>query len=316
VTAPVDLATRLGPLRLANPVLAASGTFGFGMEMARIAEVRKLGAVVMKSVTAKPRAGNPPPRIVETPAGMLNAIGLENPGIDGFLKTILPQAGNLGVPLIANIAGETVEEYAGLARRLSAEAAGAIVAIELNVSCPNVGAKGLHFGVAPKLLRGLVAAVRAETKLPLIVKLSPNVTDIVEVAKSALAGGADALTLINTLLGLAVDVPARRPKLANVTGGLSGPAVKPVALRMVHQVWRATGAPIIGLGGITNAEDALEFIVAGAAAVAVGTWNFVEPAAAAELPGRIAARAAELGAGSVAELVGSLKLDQATDEHR
>jgi len=308
VTAPADLATRLGPLALANPVLAASGTFGFGLEMARIAEVQKLGAVVMKSVTVKPRAGNPPPRIVETPAGMLNAIGLENPGIDAFLRTVLPQAAKLGVPLVANIAGETTDEYAALARRLSAEAAGAIVAIELNVSCPNVGAKGLHFGVAPELLQGLVAAVRAETELPLIVKLSPNVTDIVAVAQAALAGGADALTLINTLLGLAVDLSARRPRLANVTGGLSGPAVKPVALRMVHQVWRATRAPIIGLGGITSAEDALEFIVAGATAVAVGTWNFVEPARSSVLPAEIAARAAELGAGSVQELVGTLKL--------
>jgi dihydroorotate dehydrogenase (NAD+) catalytic subunit len=303
-----DLSARLGPLALANPVLVASGTFGFGMEMARIAEVRKLGAVVMKSLTVKPRSGNPPPRIVETPAGMLNAIGLENPGIDGFLRTILPQARNLGVPLVANIAGESVEDYVQLAGRLSREAAGAIAALEMNVSCPNVGAKGLHFGVAPKQLEGLVAAVRAETRLPLVVKLSPNVTDIVEVARAALAGGADALTLINTLLGMAVDVEARRPRLANVTGGLSGPAVKPVALRMVHQVYQATKAPIIGLGGITSADDAIEFLMAGASAVAVGTWNFVEPTAAAELPEKIAARAAELGASSIQELVGTLKL--------
>jgi len=304
-----DLSAHLGPLALANPVLVASGTFGFGMEMSRVAEVRKLGAVVMKSLTVKPRSGNPPPRIVETPSGMLNAIGLENPGVDGFLKTILPQAKNLGVPLIANIAGGSVEDYVQLAGRLSREAAGAIVAIEMNVSCPNVGAKGLHFGVAPELLKGLVAAVRAETKLPLIVKLSPNVTDIVEVAKAALAGGADALTLINTLLGMAVDVKTRRPKLANVTGGLSGPAVKPVALRMVHQVYQATKAPIIGLGGITSADDAIEFLMAGASAVAVGTWNFVEPTAAAELPEKIAIRAAELGFSSVQEMVGTLRTE-------
>jgi len=305
----VDLAARLGPLRLANPVLAASGTFGFGLEMARIADVRKLGAVVLKSLTVKPRAGNPPPRIAETPAGMLNAIGLENPGIDAFLRTILPQARNLGVPLIANIAGGSVGEYAELARRLSGEAGGAIAAIEMNVSCPNVGAQGLHFGTDAARLGEVVAAVRAETGLPLVVKLSPNVTDIVELARAALAGGADALTLINTLLGMAVDLPTRRPKLANVTGGLSGPAVKPVALRMVHQVWRATGAPIIGLGGITSAQDALEFIVAGASAVAVGTWNFVEPTRSAALPAEIAARAAELGAGSIQELVGTLQTD-------
>ncbi|HOX05126.1 MAG TPA: dihydroorotate dehydrogenase [Planctomycetota bacterium] len=304
----VDLSTRLGPLTLANPVLVASGTFGFGMEMSRVADVRKLGAVVMKSLTVKPRSGNPPPRIVETPAGMLNAIGLENPGIDGFLRTILPQARNLGVPLVANIAGSTVEDYVTLAGRLTREATGGIVAIEMNVSCPNVGAKGLHFGVSPELLKGLVAAVRAETKLPLVVKLSPNVTDVVEVAKAALAGGADALTLINTLLGMAVDVKTRRPKLANITGGLSGPAVKPVALRMVHQVWQATKAPIIGLGGIATADDALEFIIAGASAVSVGTWNFVEPTAAAELPEKMAARAAELGISRLSELVGTLNL--------
>ncbi len=309
MTSRFDLSARIGPLALANPVLVASGTFGFGMEMARIAEVGRLGAVVMKSLTLKPRAGNPPPRIVETPAGMLNAIGLENPGIDGFLRTILPQAGRLGVPLVANIAGSTVDDYVQLAGRLSHEAAGAVAAIEMNVSCPNVGAKGLHFGVSPELLEGLVAAVRSQAKLPLIVKLSPNVGDIVEVAQAALAGGADALTLINTLLGMAVDVRTRRPKLANVTGGLSGPAVKPVALRMVHQVWRATRAPIIGLGGIATAEDAIEFLMAGASAVAVGTWNFIEPTAAAELPEKIAARAAELGAASVSELIGTLVCD-------
>lgn len=304
-----DLTTRLGPLGLANPVLVASGTFGFGMEMARISDVKNLGAVVMKSLTLKPRSGNPPPRIAETPSGMLNAIGLENPGIDGFLKTILPQAKNLGVPLIANIAGGSVDEYAELARRISAETAGHVVAIEMNVSCPNVGAEGLHFGVDARRLTEVVAAVRAGTKLPLIVKLSPNVTDIVEMARAAMAGGADALTLINTLMGMAIDIRTRRPKIANVTGGLSGPAVKPVAVRMVHQVYRATKAPIIGLGGITNAEDAIEFFMAGASAVSVGTWNFVEPTASAALPAMIAERAAELGFSSVQEMVGSLKVN-------
>jgi dihydroorotate dehydrogenase (NAD+) catalytic subunit len=304
-----DLAVEIGGLKLANPVLAASGTFGFGMEMIRIAEVQRLGAVVLKSLTVKPRAGNPPPRIVETPAGMLNAIGLENPGIEAFLRTYLPQVRSLGVPLVANIAGASSPEYAELARRLTRETDGAIAALELNVSCPNVGHKGLQFGTDPEALRALVAAVRAETHLPLIVKLSPNVTDIVAVARAALDGGADALTLINTLLGLAVDLETRRPKLANVTGGLSGPAIKPVALRMVREVWQATRAPIIGLGGIACAEDALEFMVAGAAAVAVGTWNFVAPTAATRLPDEIARRAAELGAGSVRELVGTLKTD-------
>jgi dihydroorotate dehydrogenase (NAD+) catalytic subunit len=305
-----DLSVDLGRLHLARPVLVASGTFGFGMEMTRIADLPKLGAVVLKSLTVKPRSGNPPPRIVETPSGMLNAIGLENPGLDAFLRTYLPQMKNLGVPLVANIAGYSVDEYRELARRLTKEASGTFVALELNVSCPNVGSGGLHFGTDPVRLRELVAAVRTETTLPLIVKLSPNVGDIVAVARAALDGGADALTLINTLLGLAVDVKTRRPKLANVTGGLSGPAVKPVALRMVHEVYRATKAPIIGLGGITNADDALEFIMAGASAVAVGTWNFVEPTRSAALSEEIAERAKELGAGSIRELVGSLRTEQ------
>jgi dihydroorotate dehydrogenase (NAD+) catalytic subunit len=263
----------------------------------------------LKSLTVEPRSGNPPPRIVETPAGMLNAIGLENPGLEAFLRTYVPQLRPLGVPLIANIAGHSVDDYRELARRLTRDAAGLFAAIELNVSCPNVGSGGLHFGTDAGRLRELVSAVRPETTLPLIVKLSPNVGDVVAVAKAALDGGADALTLINTILGMAVDLKTRRPKLANVTGGLSGPAVKPVALRMVHEVWRATHAPIIGLGGITSAEDALEFIVAGASAVAVGTWNFVEPTSAPKLSQQMADRAKELGASSIRELVGSLRVD-------
>jgi len=304
----VDLSVVLGGLELANPVLAASGTYGFGMEMARVAEVGNLGAVVLKSLTVKPRSGNAPPRIVETPSGMLNAIGLENPGVDYFLKALLPQVRGLGVPLVANIAGETAGEYAELARRISAESGGAIAAIELNVSCPNVSAGGMAFGVAEKPLREVVGAARAETKLPLIVKLSPNVTDIVALARAAMEAGADVLSLVNTLVGMAVDVESRRPVLANVTGGLSGPAIKPVALRMVHQVWLAIKAPIIGMGGITSAEDAMESIIAGATAVAVGTMNFVAPDWSARLPREIAARAAQLGASSLRELVGTLRI--------
>ncbi len=304
---PFDLSVNVGGLALANPVTVASGTYGFGMEMARIAEVGDLGAVVLKSLTVEPRAGNPSPRVAETPAGMLNAIGLENPGVDAFLATYLEQVRRIvEVPLVANIAGYRVEEYVQLAEKLSG--APGIAALEMNVSCPNVGAGGLAFGTDPDKLRELVAAVRQATKLPLWVKLTPNVTDIVAAARAALDGGADALTLINTLLGMEVDVDRRRPVLANVTGGLSGPAVRPVALHMVHQVWRATGAPIIGVGGIADAEDAVKFILAGACAVSVGTMNFVRPDWAPRLPAEIAERGAALGAASVGELVGKLRL--------
>jgi len=300
-----DLAVNVGGLEMANPVTVGSGTYGLGMEMSRIAEVNSLGAVVMKSLTVEPRGGNPAPRVAETPSGMLNAIGLENPGIDAFLKSHLEQVLRVvKVPLVANIAGHRQEEYVELARRLSGIAG--IAGLEMNVSCPNVGAGGLAFGVDPGKLEGLVAAVRSETELPLWVKLSPNVTDVVAVARAAISGGADALTLINTLLGMEVDLASRKPVLANVTGGLSGPAIRPVALRMVRQVYAETGATIVGLGGITSADDALKFILAGATAVSVGTMNFVDPDRSARLPGEIARRASSLGARSVTELVGTL----------
>ncbi|MHC4917497.1 MAG: dihydroorotate dehydrogenase [Planctomycetota bacterium] len=300
-----DLSVDVGGLRMANPVTVGSGTYGMGMEMARIAEVGDLGAVVLKSLTLEPRTGNPVPRVAETPAGMLNAIGLENPGVDAFLSTYLEQVRRVvSCPLVANIAGYRAEEYVELARRLSA--AEGVAALEVNVSCPNVGAGGLVFGTDPERLRGLVAEVRAETELPLWVKLSPNVTDIVACAQAALEGGADALTLINTLLGMEIDVEKRRPVLANVTGGLSGPAIRPVALRMVRQVYEATGAPIVGLGGISSTEDAMKFILAGATAVSIGTMNFVRPEWSAELPAQMAERGAQLGAKSVRERVGTL----------
>ncbi len=303
-----DLAVDVGGLKLANPVVVASGTYGLGMEMARIADVNDLGAVVLKSLTVKPRAGNATPRVAETPSGMLNAIGLENPGVDAFLSSYLDQVRRIvKVPLVANIAGHRVEEYVELAAKLSG--APGIAALEVNVSCPNVGAGGLAFGTDPHRLRDLVVAVRQATKLPLWVKLTPNVTDIVAAAEAALAGGADALTLINTLLGMEVDVESRRPVLANATGGLSGPAIRPVALRMVHQVYQATGATIVGTGGIADAEDAMKFVLAGATAVSIGTMNFVRPDWAPRLPAEIAERGAELGAQSLGELVGALKTD-------
>ena len=300
---PPDLTARLGPLTLANPVLVASGTFGYGEEYAQYVDLSRLGGVMVKGTTLRPRDGNPPPRIVETPAGMLNAIGLQNPGVDAVISDQLPFLAQFDTAVIVNIAGETVEEYVELARRL--DAAPGVSALELNVSCPNVQGGGMQFGIDARLTRELVAAVRAATRLPLIVKLSPNVTDIVSMAQAAVEGGADILSLINTLLGMSIDVARRRPVLANVTGGLSGPAIRPVALRMVWQVARALNTPIIGMGGIMTARDALEFILAGASAVAVGTANFVDPGASVKVVEGLAGHCEREGVGAIAELVGA-----------
>ncbi len=270
-----DLSVEVAGIRMQNPVMTASGTFGYGKEFASYLDLDRLGALVVKTITLRARGGNPPPRVVETPAGMLNAIGLQNVGLEVFLQENLPYLRQFAPPLIVNIAGGTIEEFAELASRLSKVEG--IAGIELNVSCPNV-ADGLVFGTDAPLLSSLVSRVRKATHLPLLVKLSPNVTDIVLMARSAEEAGADALSLINTLLGMAINIETRRPKLANVTGGLSGPAIKPVALRMVYQVAKAVRIPIIGMGGIMSAEDALEFIIAGARAIAIGTANFVDPA--------------------------------------
>lgn len=275
-----DLTTHIGPLTLKNPVMTASGTFGYGLEFAPLLDLHALGAVVVKGLTLAPRRGNPAPRVVETASGMLNAIGLENPGVESFLKEILPQLEKYAVPVIVNISGNTLDEYALLAARLNDTA---VSAVEVNISCPNVKQGGLVFGTVPEQAAEVVAAVRANTSLPVIVKLSPNVTDIVGIARSVAAAGADALSLINTLLGMAIDIKRRRPVLGNVFGGLSGPAVKPVALRMVWQVSQAVDIPVIGMGGIVSTEDALEFIMAGATAVAVGTGNFINPQATVEI---------------------------------
>jgi dihydroorotate dehydrogenase (NAD+) catalytic subunit len=270
-----DLSVEVAGIRMQNPVMTASGTFGYGKEFASYLDLDRLGALVVKTITLRARGGNPPPRVVETPAGMLNAIGLQNVGLEVFLQENLPYLRQFTPPLIVNIAGGTIEEFAELASRLSKVEG--IAGIELNVSCPNV-ADGLVFGTDAPLLSSLVSRVRKATHLPLLVKLSPNVTDICLMARSAEEAGADALSLINTLLGMAINTETRRPKLANVTGGLSGPAIKPVALRMVYQVAKAVRIPIIGMGGIMSAEDALEFIIAGARAIAIGTANFVDPA--------------------------------------
>ncbi len=272
----VDLRVEIVPgLVLKNPVLSASGTFGYGREYASYFDIAKLGAVITKGLSLKPKIGNPGVRITETACGMLNAIGLENIGIDSFLANELPVLQNLGADVIVNIFGNNQDDYAAMAAKL--DQVEGIRALEINISCPNVKAGGIQFGTDPESAARLVAAVRKATTLPLITKLSPNVTDITAVARAVADAGSDALSLINTLLGLAIDLENKRPVLGNVTGGLSGPAIKPVALRMVYQVVQAVSIPVIGIGGIASAEDALEFLMVGAAAIEIGTANFINP---------------------------------------
>ena len=270
-----DIETNIGGIILKNPVMTASGTFGYGREFETFADLDRLGGIIVKGLSLTPSKGNPPPRIIETPCGMLNAIGLENVGLDAFITEKLPFLRKLRTPVFVNIYGNTIEQYAELAARLN-DVQG-IAGIEVNISCPNVKAGGIAFGTDAQAAYNVVKAVRESTELPTIVKLSPNVTDITVIAKSAEDAGADAISLINTITGMAVDLRTRRPHLANITGGLSGPAIKPVALRMVWQVVQAVNIPIIGIGGIMNADDALEFLVVGAAAVQIGTANFINP---------------------------------------
>lgn len=270
-----DLCVKLGPITLKNPVTVASGTFGYGTEYQDYFEINRLGAVIVKGTTLEARAGNIPPRIIETPAGMLNAIGLENPGIQAFLQDHLPWLREHQVPVILNIAGNTIDDYARICSL--AEGHKDIMAIELNISCPNVERGGLQFGTDPDMVEQVVKAAKAETSIPIIPKLSPNVTDIVMIAQAAKAGGADAVSMINTLMGMAVDIEKRRPVLGNVFGGLSGPAIKPVALRMIYQVYKTVDIPILGGGGIMSTADALEFIMVGASAISVGTGLFINP---------------------------------------
>jgi dihydroorotate dehydrogenase (NAD+) catalytic subunit len=294
-------------LRLGNPVLTASGTFGYGREFDHLMDLNRLGAIVVKGLSLAPAAGNPPPRIVETPCGMLNAIGLENVGIDAFLAAKLPFLSGLDVPVIVNIYGRNMSDYAELARRL--DDAEGVDGIEINISCPNVKAGGLAFGVDAAAAYEVVRSVRAETGKVLIAKLSPNVTDITQIARSVEDAGADALSLINTLTGMVVDVDRRRPVLANITGGLSGPAIRPIAVRMVWQVSQASSLPIIGIGGIASARDALEFIIAGATAVEVGTANFVDPAITLAIIEGMERYLEAHGISRITDLVGTLKID-------
>lgn len=298
-----SLKTTLGPLELDYPVLAASGTFGFGEEYSSLLELKELGGIVVKGLTLHPRSGNRPPRVTETPAGMLNAIGLQNPGLEYFLEVEMPRLQQSGTAVIVNINGEKAEEFVTLARELSSVEG--IAALELNVSCPNVKRGGIAFGTSPAILRELLQKVRPACKLPFIVKLSPNVTDIVELARVCREEGADILSLINTLKGMVIDTSAKKPFLGNITGGLSGPAVRPVAVRMVYEVFQELDIPIIGMGGIMNTEDALQFMMAGAQAVAVGTANFVEPRVIPQIISGLGAYLEQEGLNSLAPLIGA-----------
>lgn len=298
----MNTAVNLGGIVMKNPVTTASGTFGFGLEYQDYVELQRLGAITVKGTTLKPRMGNPPPRIAETPSGMLNAIGLQNPGVEHVVEEIMPRLAGLGVPVIVNIAGDTLEDYARVARRL--DGVPGVAGLEVNISCPNVKKGGIQFGSDPRTAAEVTRAVKGSTGLPVIIKLSPNVTDMVAMAEAVAEAGADALSMINTLLGMAIDVDRRRPVLGNVTGGLSGPAVRPVAVRAVWQVYRAVALPILGMGGIMTARDALEFILAGATAVAVGTGNFVNPRATLDVVEGIEQYMQNHGFTDINELIG------------
>ena len=301
----MNLAVKIGSLHLKNPVMGASGTFGFGREYADFLDVNEIGAIVTKGVTPLPRSGNPGVRIAETPSGMLNCIGLENPGVEVFINEILPEIKKYDTAVIVNISAGTVEEYAKMAYLLDIDG---VDALEVNISCPNVKEGGIVFGTDPKAAAAVTHAVKTHTSKTVIVKLSPNVTDIVTMAKAVEEAGTDAISMINTLTGMVIDVNTRKPLLGNITGGLSGPAVKPIAVRMVWQVAKAVNIPIIGMGGITCAEDAIEFMLAGASAVAVGAYNFVEPAALKTIADGIAEYMQKHGIEDVNELVGGLKI--------
>jgi len=300
-----DMSVNLAGIALRNPVMTASGTFGYGQEFSEYVNLNTLGAFITKGLCVNPRPGNPTPRIVETPGGMLNAIGLQNVGIEAFIEKKVPFLRTVDTPCIVNFFGETLEEYAEMAQRL--DALPEVTGLEMNISCPNVRQGGIIFGTDPACAASIVKACRAATKKPLFVKLSPNVTDIVGMAHACADEGADALSLINTLIGMAIDLNKRRPVLANVTGGLSGPAIKPVALRMVWLVAKAVKIPVIGIGGIMNATDALEFILAGATAIQVGTASFINPGAAQTIAEDMEAWMVAHGETDIKNLIGALK---------
>ncbi len=300
-----DLSVRLGRLSLANPILVASGTFGYAREMEQIVDLNRLGGLLPKTITKAPRPGNRPWRTVETSSGLLNSIGLDNDGVDAFIEHHLPYLAGLETSVIVSIAGRSQDEFVELASRLSDEAG--IAALELNISCPNVTG-GVDYGTDPILCEQLVASVRESCDLPVIAKLTPNVTRITDIAGAAEAGGADAVSLINTVLGMAIDWKRQRPMLGNVVGGLSGPAIKPVALRCVHQVACAIDIPIIGIGGISSIDDVMEFLVAGASAVQIGTANYYNPTVSMVILDQLPAALRTLGASRVKDVVRSLQL--------
>ena len=304
-----QMGVEIAGIKLKNPVMTASGTFGYGQEYAPFVDLNRLGAMVLKGITLKLKMGNPPPRIIETPSGMLNAIGLQNVGLEALIKEKLPYLKKFNTPVIINISGDTIEEYVELARRLGevSEDVG-IAGLEVNISCPNVKKGGMAWGTDAKATYKIINSIRKATSLPLIVKLTPNVTDIKTIAQAAEEAGADALSLINTLVGMAVDIDSRKPKLANVSGGLSGPALKPVALWLVWQVFQTVNIPVIGIGGIIKVEDALEFIIVGARAIEIGTANFVNPRVTVEIIEGIEKYLIENNIKDINELVGSLKI--------
>jgi dihydroorotate dehydrogenase (NAD+) catalytic subunit len=299
----MDLSVILGRLRLSNPILVASGTFGYAREMAGVVDFSKLGGIIPKTVTKQPRIGNPPPRTVETPSGMLNAIGLDNDGIDHFFAHHLPYLRTLPTAIVANIAGKNEDEFVAMAEQIGREPG--LVGLELNLSCPNVSG-GIDFATDPGITRRVVERCRVVCPLPLIAKLTPNVTDIAVIAKAAAEGGADAVSLVNTFVGMAIDWIRRSPVLGNITGGLSGPAIKPLALRLVWRVAQNVKIPIIGIGGIATINDVMEFLIAGASAVQLGTVNFYDPTAATRIVEQLPAALDQLGAKSVSEIVGTL----------
>ncbi len=301
----INLEVNIAGMKLKNPVIAASGTFGFGREYSRYFDLNRLGGIAVKGLTPLPRKGNPPPRIAETPAGILNSVGLQNPGVHAFIEKEIPFLRKYDTVIIANASGNTIEEYEGMVETLSNAD---VDAIELNLSCPNVNEGCMSFGSSADGVYNVVSRVKEKAGKPLIVKLTPNVTDITEIAKAAEAAGADSVSLINTILGMAIDAKTRRPILGNVTGGLSGPAVKPIALRMVYQVSKAVKIPVIGMGGISNGTDAIEFLLAGASAVMVGTAGFANPMAWVETIDGIEDYMLNNGVNSVTELIGGLKV--------
>ena len=301
-----NLSVNLAGINLRNPVMTASGTFGYGEEFAPYLDLECLGAYITKGLSLKPQHGNPTPRLVETPGGMLNAIGLQNVGLEAFIAKKVPFFRTVNTPVIANFFGHTIDDYATMAGALGELPE--IHGLEINISCPNVKQGGIVFGTDPACAADVVAACRAATRKPLMVKLSPNVTDIVAMALACEKAGADALSLINTITGMAIDLASRRPMLTNITGGLSGPAVKPIALRMVWQVAKAVSIPVVGIGGIMNATDALEFILAGASAIQVGTASFIQPSAAQQISEEIEAWLTTQGIDDINSLIGALKI--------